>query len=184
MSGTTAFDNVKIYEALVAKVRKYGSAAEIGGRNHNDIQRLIQTGNMIDERLAAAEAARPLNEAIGRLHRTFARSMTAWRAINEKQEYLGKNPRLHFLNGVSPALLEPVEQPAPAKSFRTVDEYDAANAEASVLATELETRAQKISSYVAGWERSTPDQRNLSIILALADRLDRLEANIPSAKAE
>jgi hypothetical protein len=60
-------------------------------------------------------------------------------------------------------------------ALATVEDYDAANAETAVLATEFETRAQKISGYVNSWERSTMDEQNRSLILALADRLDRME---------
>jgi hypothetical protein len=164
------------YDALVARVRKNcGSGVEIGGYNSHDLIKLRQLDAQWQAEEARAAAARPLTEAAGRLHQTYQRSMKAWGIIREKQEYLAKNRRLHFLNGISPALLEPVEQPAPAESFRTADEYDAANAEASIVATEMETRAQKITSYVNEWERSTPDQRNLSLILALADRVAALE---------
>jgi hypothetical protein len=164
------------YEALVARVRgHFGSGVEVGGYNSHDILKLRSLDAQREAEQARAAEARPINEAATRLHHTYRRSMAAWRTITEKQEYLSKNRRLHFLNGISPALLEPVEQPAPAESFRTADEYDAANAEASILATELETRAQKITSYVGGWEQSTPDQRNLSLILVLADRLERLK---------
>jgi hypothetical protein len=50
-------------------------------------------------------------------------------------------------------MIEPVELPkwsgrAPAK----VAEYDAANAETAEIATEMETRASKIISYVNDWE--------------------------------
>jgi hypothetical protein len=62
-----------------------------------------------------------------------------------------------------------------SKHLATVAEYDAANVEASELATELEARASKMLSYVSQWERSTPEQQNRSMILAIADRLDRLE---------
>jgi hypothetical protein len=165
------------YDALVARVRNhFGSAVEVGGFNSHDVLKLRNLDAKREADEARAAEARPLNEAAGRLQRTYQRSMTAWGAIKEKQEYLSKSRRLHILNGISPALLEPMEQPNPMGSFPTVEAYDAANAEASVLATELETRAQKITSYVSVWERSTPDQRNLSLILALADRLDRLEA--------
>jgi hypothetical protein len=58
---------------------------------------------------------------------------------------------------------------------RTLEEYDSSTAEISELATELEAKAGNLRSYVSQWECSTPDQRNLSLILALAERLDRLE---------
>jgi len=164
------------YDALVARVRNhFGSGVEVGGFNSHDILKLRNLDAKREADEARAAEARPLNEAAGRLQRTYQRSMTAWGTIREKQEYLGKNRRLHILNGISQALLEPVEQPSPMGSFPTVEAYDAANAEASVLATDLETRAQKIISYVGLWERSTPDQRNLSIILALAARIETLE---------
>jgi hypothetical protein len=62
-----------------------------------------------------------------------------------------------------------------SKHLATVAEYDAANAEAAEVATRLETQASKMLSYVSGWESSI-EQQNRSMILALADRLDRLEA--------
>jgi len=74
-------------------------------------------------------------------------------------------------------MIEPVELPkwsgrAPAK----VAEYDAANAETAEIATEMETRASKIISYVNDWEHSSTEEQNRLLILALSDRLDRLEA--------
>jgi hypothetical protein len=84
---------------------------------------------------------------------------------------------VHAINGVTAEMIEPVELPkwtggAPAK----VAEYDAANAKAAEIATEMETRASKIISYVNDWEHSSTEKQNRSLILALADRLDRLEA--------
>jgi hypothetical protein len=164
------------YDALVARVRKHcGSGVEIGGYNSHDLIKLRQLDARCQAEEARAAEARPLNEAATRLQRSWQRCMAAWAVIRDKQEYLGKNRRLHILNGISPALLEPVEQPGPMGSFSTVEAYDAANAEASVLATEMETRAQKITSRVSVWEQSTPDQRNLSIILVLSARIEALE---------
>jgi hypothetical protein len=48
--------------------------------------------------------------------------------------------------------------------------------EAAEIATEMETRASKIISYVNDWEHSSTEEQNRSLILALDDRLDRLEA--------
>jgi hypothetical protein len=56
-------------------------------------------------------------------------------------------------SGASGQRLRP--RPVPGATFATVEDYDAANAEASVIATEFETRAQKINGYVNTWERST-----------------------------
>jgi hypothetical protein len=61
-----------------------------------------------------------------------------------------------------------VGQGPPAK----VAEYDAANAETAEIATEMETRASKIISYVNDWEHSSTEEQNRLLILALADRLD------------
>jgi hypothetical protein len=68
-----------------------------------------------------------------------------------------------------------VEMPAWGSTGSTVEARDAANAEASALAAEWETRALKIRSYVSTWERATAEQQNRMLILALAERLDRLE---------
>src|SRR4051812_21278643 len=97
------------YDALVARVRKHcGSGVEIGGYNSHDLIKLRQLDARCQAEEARAAEARPLNEAATRLHHTYRRSMAAWAAIKEKQEYLAKNRRLHLLNGISPALLEPV----------------------------------------------------------------------------
>jgi hypothetical protein len=39
----------------------------------------------------------------------------------------------------------------------------------------METRPSKITSYVSVWESSSMEEQNRSLILALAERLDRLE---------
>jgi hypothetical protein len=171
------------YDGLVARVRKHFPHMEISNYCSYELEKLrkLDAQRKVDE--ARAAEARPLNEALDRLHQTYRRSLATLGVIREKQGYLAKNQRLHALNGISPTLLEPVEQPAAPGSFSTVDACDAANAEASVLATALETRAQKLVSYVSGWEGSAPEQRLLNVIFALADRLDRLEA-ASSAKAE
>ena len=44
------------------------------------------------------------------------------------------------------------------------------------MATELERQAAKITSYVRGWDTASMAEQNRSLILALADRLDRMEA--------
>lgn len=120
--------------------------------------------------------ARPITEAATRLHHTRQRIHRAWQTITEGQATLAKNPRVHRINGVAAELLEPVEMPRwPAKGPATVAEYDTLNAETSVMATEIEARASRLRSYVNEWERSTMDQQNRSLILALADRLDRME---------
>jgi hypothetical protein len=126
---------------------------------------------------ASERLSRPLTEAGTRLHHTRARVQRAWRTVTEGQATLAKNRRVHAINGVTAEMIEPVELPkwsgrAPAK----VAEYDAANAETAGIATEMETRASKIISYVNDWEHSSTEEQNRLLILALADRLDRLEA--------
>jgi hypothetical protein len=164
------------YDGLVARVRKHFPLVEISNYSYHELEKLrkLDAQRKVDE--ARAAEARPLNEALGRLRQTWHRSVAAFAIIKKNQEIIAKNSRVHALNGISPSLLEPVEPPAEPGRFSTVDECDAANAEASVLATELETRAQKLVSYVNGWEGSTPEQRLLNVIFALADRLERLEA--------
>jgi hypothetical protein len=88
---------------------------------------------------------------------------------------------VHRINGAPVECFEEVELPqwhvnTWERNLSTVEDYDAANAEASIRATEFETRAQKISGYVNTWERSTVDEQNRSLILAFADRLDRMGA--------
>lgn len=46
-----------------------------------------------------------------------------------------------------------------------------------MLATKWEARASKIVSYVSEWARMTAEERNRSLILALAGRLDRMSTN-------
>src|SRR6266850_1596913 len=93
------------YDALVARVRThFGSGVEIGGYTSGDLIRLRNLDAQRETDIARAAEARPLNEAAGRLHQTYQRSMTAWGTIREKQEYLAKNRRLHFLNCISPTL--------------------------------------------------------------------------------
>jgi hypothetical protein len=62
------------------------------------------------------------------------------------------------------------------KLLENQQKQQAVQANSIKLATELEARASKMVSYVGEWERSTPEQQNRSMILALADRLDRLES--------
>jgi ElaB/YqjD/DUF883 family membrane-anchored ribosome-binding protein len=167
------------YDALVARVRAhYGSGVEIGGYNSHDLLKLrgLDAQREVDQ--ARTRAERPLVEANTRLHHTRERAMKAWRTITEGQATLAKNRRLHAINGVAAEMLEPVAMPTwDARHSATVAESDAANAETAVMATETEARAGKISNYVSGWEQSTMDEQNRSLILALADRLDRLEGS-------
>jgi hypothetical protein len=169
----------KEYEAMVSRVRQhYGPSVEIGGFNSHDIIQLQKRAAQAELNQANERASRPLTEAGTRLHKTRGRAHKAWQALADGQATLAKNRRLHVINGVDAELLEPVTMPKwDGKSPATVAEYDAANVEAAELATELEARASKMLSYVSEWERSTPEQQNRSMILALADRLDQMEAN-------
>ncbi|WP_156948572.1 hypothetical protein [Bradyrhizobium sp. WSM1417] len=53
----------------------------------------------------------------------------------------------------------------------TLARYDELDAEAALIATDLETRASKLTRYVSEWEQMTTDQQNRALILAIADRL-------------
>jgi hypothetical protein len=53
----------------------------------------------------------------------------------------------------------------------TVEEIDALNEETAMLATKWEARAGKIMGYASSWGSMTGEERNRSLILALADRL-------------
>ena len=166
------------YDALVSRVRKhFGPSVEIGGYNSHDLNKLHKLAAQADIDQANERATRPGTEAATRLHHTRQRVHKAWCKIIEGQEAIAKNQRVHRINGAPVECFVEVELPkwqGPALS--TVEDYDAANAEASVTATEFETRAQKISGYVGTWERSTMEEQNRSLILALADRLDRVGA--------
>jgi hypothetical protein len=166
------------YDALVTRVRHhYGPSVEIGGYNSHDLMKLRGLDAKREVAEAEARASRPLMEAGTRLHKTRERVQRAWRTITDGQATLAKNRRVHAINGATAEMLEPVELPKwDGRTPATVAEYDTANAETSVMATEMEARASKIASYVSVWERSTMDEQNRSLILALADRLDRLEA--------
>lgn len=163
----------KEYEAMVSRVRQhYGPAVEIGGFNSHDIIQLQKRAAQMELHQANERASRPISEAATRLHKTRERAQKAWRTLTDGQATLAKNHRLHIINGVADELLAPVTMPKwDGKSPATVAEYDAANVEAAEQATELEARASKMLSYVSEWERSTPEQQNRSMILALADRL-------------
>ena len=165
------------YEEMVAKVRKhYGGSVEIGGFISADIIRLQKLSAQADLDQANERERQPIIEAGTRLHHTRQRALKAWRIIADGQATLAQSRRLHVINGIDPELLEPVTMPKwdTGKVLSTVADYDAANTEAAQLATELETQASKMRHYLSAWERSTPEQQNRSLILALADRLDRL----------
>jgi hypothetical protein len=165
------------YAALVDRVRKhYGPGVEIGGYNSYDRNKLQKLAAQADIDQANERARQPIVEAGTRLHHTRQRVHKAWGKIIEGQETIAKNQRVHRTNGAPVECFVIVDLPKwQGPALATVEDYDAANAEASVTATEFETRAQKISGYVNVWERSTMDEQNRSLILALADRLDRME---------
>jgi hypothetical protein len=167
------------YAALVDRVRKhYGPGVEIGGYNSYDRNKLQKLAAQADIDQANERASRPVIEAGTRLRHTRERVHKAWRTITDRQAVIAQSPRLHLINRAPVECFEEVELPTwQGPSLSTVEDYDTANAETAVLATEFETRAQKISGYVNVWERSTTDEQNRSLILALADRLDRMEAN-------
>jgi len=165
------------YELMVARVRKhYGASVEVGGFNSHDIAQLQKKAAQADLDQARERESRPIVEAGTRLHHTRQRVQKAWRTIADGQATLTQSRRLHVINGIDPELLEPVVMPKwdTSELLATVADYDAANTEAAELATKLETQASKLRVYLSEWERSTPEQQNRSLILALADRLDRL----------
>jgi hypothetical protein len=165
------------YEEMVAKVRRhYGGSVEVGGFISADIIRLQKLSAQADLDQANERERQPIIEAGTRLHHTRQRAQKAWRTIADGQATLAQSRRLHVINGIDPELLEPAIMPKwdTGKQLTTVADYDAANTEAAELATKLETQASKLRAYLSEWERSTPEQQNRSLILALADRLDRL----------
>ena len=163
------------YDALVAKVRRrYPN--EIGGRNHNDILNLQTLAAKIDREDAEEKAKAPLIEAGTRLHHIKERAHVAKRKIDAAQESMAKNRRLHAINAAASEMLDPVELPVWSNSIKTVEDYEAATGAAEILAADLERRAAKIGSYVRIWDTASMAEQNRSLILALADRLDRLEA--------
>jgi hypothetical protein len=166
------------YDALVSRVRKhYGPCVEIGGYNSHDLIKLQKLAAQADLDQARERETRPVNEAATRLHHTRQRVHKAWCKIIEGQETIAKNQRVHRINGAPVECFEEIDLPQwQGPSLSTVEDYDTANAEASVRATEFETRAQKISGYVNTWERSSMGEQNRSLILALADRLDGMAA--------
>ncbi|MCK1578567.1 hypothetical protein IVB03_02955 [Bradyrhizobium sp. 168] len=161
------------YEAMVSRVRKhYGSSVEVGGYNSHDILNLRKLDAKREKDEASDRDQAPLNEAGTRLHQTRARAMKAWRTIKDGTDRLAKDRRVHLVNGIPPELLEPADMPRwSEESSSTVAGFDRLNAEASLLATDLETRASKLVSYRASWEQMTPEEQNRSLILAIADRL-------------
>jgi hypothetical protein len=162
------------YDALVSKVRPH-YPDQIGGRNSNDILRLRTLAAKIDQQEAAERAGRPLIETATRFHHVKERIHAAKRKIDDAQASVAKNRKLHLINGAMAEMLEPAEIPEWPTSLRTVEDYETAISEASVLATDLERRAAKIGSYVRTWDTASMAEQNRSLILALADRLDRLE---------
>lgn len=165
------------YDALVTRLRRrYGNGLEVGGYSHNDLQRLrrMDAQRQIEE--DAEKAAQPLNEAMTRLFMAHRRALAAWGRIGEGQKRLEGNKRLHVLNGFDTTLLEPVAMPEKCEpATQSVDATDKATAEMAGIATDLEAMAAKTHGYANEWERMTPEQQNRALILALADRLDRLE---------
>ncbi|WP_368507898.1 hypothetical protein [Bradyrhizobium lupini] len=161
------------YEAMVARVRKhYGNSVEVGGYNSHDILNLKRLDADREQHEAKAREERPFVEAGGRMHQSRQRALKAWRTITDASEKLATNRRVHLINGLSAEMLEPAAMPRwPDQGPSTVARYDELDAEAALIATELETRASKLSRYVSEWEQMTPDQQNRSLILAIADRL-------------
>jgi len=161
------------YEALVGRVRDYfGSGVPIGGYTHNDLLRLRRLDAQREAEQAKAKAAQPLNDARAQLHQEHRRAVAAWQKVEEGQKRILEHKRAHQILGFDLALLELVSIPEIIKADAdTVDAFDAATAEMSRVATEIESKARKINSAAAQWEQYTPDQQNRALILTIADRL-------------
>jgi hypothetical protein len=175
-AGDPLYD-VGAYNALVDRVRKKGGGDSIGGRNHYDILKLIDLEKKIDAGEAARTAARPFNDAAARFHRSYQQIGAVVVKINEYQKILVAQRRLHEIHGASPEMFEPVPPPIwPSPDLKSIAEYDEASERLSVEATLLEGRAHKMRSYLAMWDAGGIAEQNRRMILALANRLDRLEA--------
>ncbi|MBW5438607.1 hypothetical protein FXB41_28745 [Bradyrhizobium canariense] len=168
------------YEAIVGRLRgHFGSGIDIGGYTRNDLMRLRKLDAQRAAEVARAQAAQPLNDAIGQLALQHRRAIGAWQQIALGQKGIAENRREHQILGFDVSLVEPVEMPkAIEASSPSIEAYDKATAEMSRIATDLESRARKLNSAVSQWAQSTPDQQNRSLILAIADRLDGLEGRL------
>lgn len=164
-------------DALVARVRRTnpGATLNLSARTPEDIRRLTKLATEGEARQAAEAAQRPTIEAGTQLHRTWERVLTAARTIESSQEVLRKDRAVHAANNAPAAFFEPVPELRKPECSATVADYTAANEALGILANELESRAQKIKSYVNGWEGSGADQQNRALILKLADRIEALE---------
>jgi hypothetical protein len=88
------------YHAMVDRVRKRaGGAAEIGGYNAHDINKLRKLDQQLEAAEAKAHAERPAIEAGTRLHQTKQRVHKAWQTVTAAQEVLLKDRRVHEING-------------------------------------------------------------------------------------
>jgi len=160
------------YDALVARVRKhFGGSVEIGGYNSHDLNKLRKLDQQREADEVRERATRPVTEALTRLHHTRQRVHRAWEKISEAQKVLLKDRRLHEINGAPAHFFEKVEVPTWEAHSSTVEEIDTLNEETAMLATKWEARAGKIVGYANEWARMTAEERNRSLILALADRV-------------
>lgn len=174
-AGDPLYD-VAAYNALVDRVRKRGGGDSIGGRNQYDILKLID----LDKKISAGEAdriaAQPFNDAASRFHQVYQRLCTVVGKINEYQQTLVKQRRLHEINGATPEMFEPVPVPIwPEPRPNTIEAFDEATERASSEIAILEGRAHKMRSYLSIWDTGGMPEQNRRMIIALADRLDRLE---------
>jgi len=160
------------YYAMVDRVRKhFGGAVEIGGYNSHDLNKLRKLDQQREADEARARTERPVTEALTRLHHTRQRVHRGRQKIGEAQEALFKDQRVHEINGAPADFFEKIEVPTWGEHGSTVEEIDALNEETAMLATKWEARAGKIVGYANSWARMTADERNRSLILALAERL-------------
>ncbi|SFV16035.1 hypothetical protein [Bradyrhizobium arachidis] len=160
------------YEALVSRLRGHYGNIDIGGYSHNDLLRLRKLDAQRAADVARAQAAQPLNEAIGHLNAAHRRAIAAWQKIEEGRKSIAGNTREHQILGFDMALIEPIEMPKKVEaSAATIEANDEATADMSRVADSLEARARKINSAVSQWANYTPDQQNRALILAIADRL-------------
>jgi hypothetical protein len=160
------------YDALVARVRKHFGNVDIGGYNSHDLIKLRKLDQQRETDEARARAERPRTEALNRLYQTRQRVHKAWQKIGEAQQTLFKDRRVHEINGAPEEFFEKFDVPTWGEYGSTVEEIDALNEETSMLATKWEARAGKIVNYASDWAHMSGEERNRSLIFALADRLE------------
>jgi hypothetical protein len=166
------------YYAMVDRVRKhFGNAVEVGGYNSHDLNKPRKLDQKREADQAKERADQPAIEAGTRLHQTRQRVHRAWQKIGDAQGLLFKDRRVHEINGAPEEFFEKIDVPTWGEIGSSVEEIDARNEETAMLATKWEARAGKIIGYASSWASMTAEERNRSLILALAGRLNQLSGN-------